>query len=125
MFRVIAAGSRSFHSYGMLRDFADKVLARKVAEGEKIVILSGHRYGADLLGERYAAERKYGLLIYQAEWSQYGIRAGIMRNKQMVDEADALIAFWDGKSRGTKSTIDFAKEAGLPVRVKLYKSGEE
>ena len=47
--------------------------------------------------------------------------AGHKRNKQMVEEADALIAFWDGESTGTLSTINYAKEKGIAVRVKLYK----
>lgn len=121
MFRVIIAGSRNFNDYYMLRDYVDYCLSRKVAEGEEIVILSGHCRGADLLAERFTAERKYRLEIYQAEWSRYGQAAGIRRNKQMVDVADAAILFWDGSSRGTLSTINFAREKGIPVRIKQYK----
>ena len=121
MFRVIIAGSRNFNDYYMLRDYVDYCLSRKVAEGEEIVILSGHCRGADLLAERFTAERKYRLEIYQAEWSRYGQAAGIRRNKQMVDVADAAIFFWDGSSRGTLSTINFAREKGIPVRIKQYK----
>lgn len=118
-YRVIIAGSRHFNNYYLLRNYADKLLERK-KEDYNIIIMSGHCYGTDLLGERYAVERKYGLEIYPAEWSRYGKRAGPLRNAQMAEAADALIAMWDGESRGTKSMIELAKEKGLAVRVKLY-----
>lgn len=121
LFRVIIAGTRHFNDYPLLKSYADKVLSQKVKEGFEIVILSGHCYGADILGERYARERKYSCRIYPALWSEYGMSAGHKRNKQMVKEADALIAFWDGESTGTLSTINYAKEKGIAARVKLYK----
>lgn len=119
-YRVIIAGSRHFNDYYLLRDYADKLLEHKKADGYNIIIVSGHCYGTDLLGERYAKERKYTCEIYPAEWSRYGKRAGPLRNAQMAEAADALIAMWDGESRGTKSMIELAKEKGLAVRVKLY-----
>lgn len=121
MFRVIIAGSRHFNDYRLLRDFADKLLESKRAAGERIVIVSGHCYGADLLGERYARERGYQVEVYEAQWSQYGPGAGPLRNRQMAAAADALIAFWDGKSRGTLNMINEARGHGLAVRVKQYK----
>lgn len=120
MFRVIIAGTRHFNDYNMLREYADKKLSRQVALGKKIIILSGHCYGTDLLGEKFAQERKYDLEIYPAEWSRYGAAAGPRRNKQMAANAQALIAFWDGKSKGTKNMIEEAKKVGLLVAVKLY-----
>lgn len=125
MFRVIIAGTRHFNDYRLLREFADKLLENKRAAGEKIIIVSGHCYGADLLGERYARERGYQVEVYEAQWSQYGPGAGPRRNRQMAEAADALIAFWDGKSRGTKNMIDEAKARNLAVRVKTYKKTGE
>ena len=121
LFRVIIAGTRYFNDYYLLRSYADKVLSQKVKEGYEIIIISGHCYGADLLGERYAREKKYSCRIYPALWSQFGLRAGHKRNEEMVEDADALIAFWDGESTGTLSTINYAKQKGIPVRVKIYK----
>ena len=69
MFRVIIAGTRHFNDYGLLREYADKLLENKRAAGEKIIILSGHCYGADLLGERYARERGYPVEVYEAQCS--------------------------------------------------------
>ena len=83
-------------------------------------ILSGMARGADSLGVQYAAEK--GILVqkYPADWNKYGRRAGMVRNRQMLEDADALVAFWDGVSHGTANMITIAKEAGIPVRVVSY-----
>lgn len=87
---------------------------------ENIVIVSGHASGADALGERYAQERGYELETYPADWKVHGRAAGSIRNAQMASVAHALIAFWDGKSRGTKNMIDTAKKHNLHVAVVRY-----
>lgn len=57
---------------------------------------------------------------FPADWGKYGKSAGVLRNKQMAEYADGLIAFWDGKSRGTANMIETAKGLGLRVRVARY-----
>ena len=59
----------------------------------------------------------YPIKRFPADWENLGRGAGYVRNVQMAFYADALIAFWDGESRGTKHMIDIAKEKGLMVRV--------
>ena len=58
---------------------------------------------------------------FPADWKVYGKQAGPVRNRQMLnyakEEQGALLAFWDGKSRGTKNMIDIAKDAGIIVKV--------
>lgn len=95
-------------------------MADKITAGYSIVIVSGGCAGADLLGEQYARENGYSIDRYPAEWEKYGRKAGIMRNAVMADNADALIAYWDGISRGTKNMIDEARKRGLAVRIKRY-----
>ena len=119
-FKVIIAGTRFFNDYSLLKETADRLLADKITAGYSIVIVSGGCAGADLLGERYAKENGYSIDRYPAEWQKYGRKAGIMRNAVMADNADALIAYWDGISRGTKNMIDEARKKGLAVRVKRY-----
>ena len=58
--------------------------------------------------------------VFPADWDKYGKRAGYLRNVQMAEYADALLAFWDGESRGTKNMIDEALSRGLKVGVKRY-----
>lgn len=55
-----------------------------------------------------------------ADWDLYGKSAGFKRNVQMAEYADALVAFWDGASSGTKHMIETAQKMGLDVRVKKY-----
>lgn len=119
MFRVIIAGTRHFKDYALLCRYADTLLEKKREAGEEIIIVSGHCRGADLLGERYARERGYQVEVYEADWSG-GRGAGPRRNRLMAERADALIAMWDGKSRGTLNMINEAREHGLAVRVKQY-----
>lgn len=120
MFRVIIAGTRYFDNYALLKEYCDYMLSKKTEDGEEISILSGRASGADTLGEKYAAERGYKVLYFPADWEQYGKQAGPIRNRQMADNADALIAFWDGKSRGTKNMIEEAQKRGLKVAIKHY-----
>ena len=111
-FRVIIAGGRDFNDYALLKAKCDTILAEKAA--------SGAARGADSLGERYAREHGYALDSHPADWNTHGKAAGPIRNAQMANSADALIAFWDGKSHGTKSMINIAKKKGLFVRVISY-----
>ena len=117
MFRVIIAGSRGFDNYDLLCAYADYKLSKITDE---IEIVSGWAKGADQLGERYAKERGYSLRIFPAEWDIYGKRAGYLRNVKMAEYADALLAFWDGKSVGTKNMINEAILRGLRIGIKMY-----
>jgi hypothetical protein len=118
-FRVIIAGTRDFSDYQFLRQKCDAILSSK-RQDSNIVIISGTARGADRLGEQYAAERGYQIERYPADWDNDGHAAGPIRNARMADNADALIAFWDGLSRGTKNMIETAKTKGLAVRVINY-----
>jgi glycerophosphoryl diester phosphodiesterase len=118
LFKVIVAGSRDFNDYELLKRKLDNALKNRVNEG--IEIVSGTARGADRLGERYAAERGYAIKRFPADWDKYGKRAGYLRNEEMAKYADALMAFWDGESRGTKHMIDLAHKHGLKVIVVKY-----
>lgn len=118
-FRVIIAGGRDFNNYALLKNKCDNILAEK-ATTHHIIIVSGAARGADSLGEKYAQEHSYIIKKYPADWNTHGKAAGPIRNAQMANSADALIAFWDGKSHGTKSMINIARSKGLFVRVINY-----
>lgn len=111
--KVIIAGSRTFDDYEKLKQKCDFLLHNI----KDIEIVSGNAAGADLLGERYARERGYKLYLYPADWEKYGRRAGYVRNSAMAKNADALIAFWNGISSGTKMMIDIARKEGLKVKI--------
>lgn len=115
-FRVIIAGSRGFSDYDLLRTKCDRILSG-ISTGRQIVVVSGTARGADQLGERYARERGFAVRQFPADWERHGKQAGYLRNREMAENADALIAFWDGQSHGTKMMIDLAMERGLNVRI--------
>ena len=111
------AGGRDFENYERLCAVANRLI-----EVDDTVI-SGTAKGADTLGERYAKEHEpFGMRIERmpAEWEKYGKGAGFRRNHRMAQEGDALLAFWDGKSKGTKNMIEEAHKARLETHVYYY-----
>lgn len=116
---TIVAGSRHISDYNILLE------AIKEAQViERIIptsIVSGTAKGADKLGERYAVEQGLPLMQYPADWKKHGIRAGFIRNTEMAEKSEALIALWDGKSNGTKHMIKEARRLNLRVFVYCVK----
>jgi hypothetical protein len=112
--RVVIAGGREFNDYELLREICDEHI---FPDSE---IVSGGARGTDTLGERYATETGRGLKIFPADWSKHGKGAGHIRNKQMAEYSDMLIAFWDGESKGTKNMIETSTKLGLKVLIHKY-----
>ena len=116
--KLIIAGSRTFTDYKKLSEVCDQFLQDQT----DIEIVSGAYYkGADKLGEQYAKERGYKLTQFPAYWKRFGRTAGPLRNEQMANYANALIAFWDGNSKGTKHMIELAKSRGLTISIHQIK----
>ena len=119
--RIIVAGSRTFYNYTLLESALSSYLKEN---SDTVTIISGAARGADQLGEQFAKQHGYKLKCFPAQWDVYGRSAGPIRNKEMAEYAaegrGVLFAFWDGKSRGTKSMIDLAKQYGLEVHVIVY-----
>ena len=119
IFKVVVAGGRDFTNYNLLKEKVDNILSQKKLT-HKILILSGKSIGADCLGEIYALENNIEILSYPADWDKFGKKAGVKRNAEMINDADALIAFWNGSSKGTKYMIDIATKKGKMIRVINY-----
>lgn len=113
--KIVIAGGRDFNNYNLLCEKCDDIINSNQTE-----IISGCAKGADTLGERYAKERGYDVKLFPADWKTHGRKAGPIRNKQMAEYGDMLIAFWDGKSSGTKNMIDNAKKLGKIVYIITY-----
>lgn len=118
-YRVIIAGCRDFQDYGFLKEKCEHYLQNKL-RSDNVIIVSGHASGADSLGERFAREHGLQVELHLADWERHGRAAGPIRNREMADRADALIAFWNGQSRGTKSMIDQAREKELKIAIIKY-----
>lgn len=80
-------------------------------------IISGGAKGADTYARKYAIENGITLIEYLPDYKTYGRIAPIIRNRQIIDACDSVLAFWDGKSHGTKQAIDYAKSQGKAVRI--------
>lgn len=116
--RVIIAGSRNFNDYKLLLTEMDQLAIAALKANNCIdTILSGTARGADVLGEQWATNKRIPLERYPADWQKHGRAAGMKRNYEMAKNADALIAFWNGKSKGTEHMIAHAREIGLKVHV--------
>lgn len=117
MFRVIIAGGRGFDNYAYLEQTMDFLLQNIEDE---IIIVCGEARGADALGKRYAEERGYQIRSFPPNWEKYGFGAGPIRNEDMAKYAHALVAFWDGQSRGTRQMIETARRYRLRIKIKRY-----
>ena len=104
--KLIIAGSRTFYNYELLKETLQK-LNLHISE-----IVCGEAAGADSLGRKYGEENFIPITSFPANWDKYGRKAGIIRNHQMGDYADYLIAFWDGKSKGTLDMINYMQQLG-------------
>ena len=110
--KVVIGGCRDYVDYLFFKSRLDEILKN---EKDEIIIISGHCSGVDLMGERYAAENGFKVEIFLPEWKKYGRAAGPMRNKKMAERANLVIAFWDGRSNGTKSLIKYAQNSKKEV----------
>ena len=80
-------------------------------------IISGGAKGIDTLAAQYAKRNGIPLTEFLPDYEKYGRAAPIVRNKQIVSSADVVLALWDGKSRGTLSSINYAKKLGKIVNI--------
>jgi hypothetical protein len=125
--RVIIAGTRLFDDYELLKAKCLEIIPNVAIGDSTIEIISGHADGADKLGEKFALSKRLTLKQFIPNWKRDGKAAGMLRNTRMAkyakesENGSMLIAFWDGKSRGTKQMIDTATKTGIDkIEVILY-----
>ena len=106
---IIVAGSRTFTNYKFLEETLNKYIT------PNDTIISGMARGADRRGVVYAHTYNIPVKCFPAKWDLYGKSAGYKRNIEMANNADMLIAFWDGTSKGTKHMINIMHEQNKKV----------
>ena len=132
MKKVIIAGSRNFNNYALLKSELDKLF------NEPFIIVSGGAKGADTLGELYAKEKGYEVERHLAKWNDlsvancrikynsygpYNAMAGHNRNQEMLNsilenkDGGCVVAFWNGKSKGTENMIAITKKSGVSLHI--------
>lgn len=120
-FKLIVAGGRDFDNYSRLSKVVTDLATSPDLYGSKSVsIVSGMARGADALGHRFALENNVTVHEFPADWNSFGKQAGFVRNEEMAHFSDALVAFWNGQSVGTKHMIEFMKKLNKPVYVINY-----
>lgn len=111
--KIAVIGSRGYNDY---EHFSQWVKYYTQAKTKICFVSGGCPSGADSLIERYATEHSHNMMVHYPDYS-HGKLAPLMRNQTIVDSADMLIAFWDGKSTGTAHTLGLSEKKGIPTRV--------
>ena len=113
---IAIIGSRTFNTYNNLLNM-DLFINDKVDATTIGGVVSGGANGADTLGRIWAEANSIPIKEFIPDWKMYGGRAGILRNHSIIDAADVVFAFWDGKSNGTRHSIKIAKEKGKQIHI--------
>lgn len=114
--KVAIIGTRTFSNYTLLESKVLEILSGGV-QSMCTEIVSGGAPGTDQLAAQFATAHTIPIKIFPADWATFGKSAGPRRNKEIVDYADIIIAFWDGQSPGTRNTIQLARTSGKPVTI--------
>lgn len=109
--RIAIIGSRGFNNYTLLQSTLEKY------KDKITVVVSGGARGADTLGEQWAKENDKDTDIYLPDWDKHGKGAGFIRNTKIVKNSDGVIAFWDGKSRGTQHSFELCEKFNKPIKI--------
>ena len=117
--KTIIAGSRAITDPAVVDD------AISASSFDITEVVSGTAPGVDSLAEQWAAQNGIPVARFPADWNRYGRRAGPIRNSDMAAYGEALIAVWDGRSKGTRDMIRLARRRGLKVFVYLIGNGLE
>jgi hypothetical protein len=112
--KLAIIGSRDFTDYSLL-SFELEPYKSKITQ-----VISGGARGADKLGERWAIQNKIPTQIFYADWDNLGKRAGFIRNEDIIKNCDIVIAFWDGKSNGTKHSLSLCEKYNKPKKIIIY-----
>ena len=115
--KTIVAGSRNNVTYDDVEE------AIKLCGWDITTVISGTARGADYFGEQWAIKNGVSIEKYPADWNKFGKSAGYRRNVEMAENAEALVAVWDGESRGTQHMINIANDKKLRVFV-LHKKNK-
>ena len=113
--KILIAGSRSIKEFDLSEHIPKDVE----------LIISGGAEGIDSIAERYSDDKKISTLILRPRYDKYGNAAPIKRNEAMVDIADVVLLIWDGNSRGTMHTLEYAQKKGKTMNLITVERSED
>ena len=102
---LLIAGSRSIQQFDL----------SPYIPSETDCIISGGANGIDSLAEIYADQHRLSKIILRPQYHLYKRNAPLIRNKKMVELADSVLIIWDGSSKGTRHTIEYAQKLNKPI----------
>jgi len=114
--KIAIVGSRTFDDYNLLSDIVGRFAAHYV----KVTIVSGGATGADLLAKRFAEDSGFDYLEFLPDWDKLGKKAGFVRNEDIIKSSDVVFAFWDGVSKGTANSLNWAKKMRKPTTIYYF-----
>lgn len=112
--KIAIIGSRNFKDKNLLNETLDSY------QNQVTVVVSGGAKGADCLGEEWAKENNIQTEIFLPNWEKFGKSAGFIRNNYIIENSDEVIAFWDGKSKGTNHSISLCKKLNKKYKIILF-----
>lgn len=115
---IAIVGGRDFSDYTLLKESLSAYIS--IYSGIPDNIVSGGAKGADTLAAQFAAEMDIPLLVFKPDYHKYGRGATLVRNTQIIENADVVFAFWDGQSKGTKDSITKAKKLQKELHIISY-----
>jgi len=107
--KVAVIGSRTFNDYEEVKRTLSLI---NITE-----LISGGAKGADSLGERYADENNIQKKIFLPDWERFGKAAGMIRNTDIIENAEFIIAFWNGTSKGTLDSMNKATKLNKKILI--------
>lgn len=114
MEKIVVSGSREITDYNFVHD----AIVESPFPNLRMEIVHGGADGVDSCASQYAEEAEGCTeTIFEAKWREHGKSAGPIRNSEMAEYGDALVAIWDGESNGTRNMIENALDASIPVYV--------
>lgn len=108
--RVAIVGSRDFKNLDAVVEYVKSLPAGTI-------VVSGGARGVDTVAQETAFACGLQVTVYHPQWGKYGNSAGYRRNELIVNNCDRVVAFWTGKSRGTKHTINIAEKMKKPCEI--------
>lgn len=117
--KMIIAGGRDFTDKDKIEEAVRHLIQSKVLTRD-FELVCGMARGADITAYHLCKSKGNIIHEYPADWGSYGKSAGHRRNRDMGNNADMLLAFWDGTSKGTKGMIDYMRSLNKPVYVISY-----
>lgn len=128
--KIAVIGSRLVKDEDLVYDLIGEFIEKNVAPDESITIMSGGAKGVDSAASEYAKNNHYDFVLFEPYHkvdtrAKFNARYFFMRNLQLVSNADAVLAIWDGESKGTANGIDLARTRGKLLHIEVVNASEE